>query len=331
MKTQGKSESSGRLPVDEQREQLIVQAAKLHYFLDKTQTEIATELGLTRWQVSRLLQEARDLGVVRIDIVPRSARLTKLESELQKTFGLREAIVVSGSGDEDGSALESVAQAAGQYLATLKPRASLVGVSWGRTMASVAHWLPPHWNNEVHVVLVNGAVTLRSGAVRTNAVAEAFAEAGNGHATLLPVPAIVGRAETREVLEQDPVISNVLELAGQASLVCFSMGALSRSSVLVSSGYIGRGDIDRLSELGAVGDILGRFVDKAGRIIDPDLDARTIGLQLDQLKRCDRAVSISTGPAKHAVVLAGLRAGYLNVLVTDEGTARYALEHAYTR
>ncbi|MGD0639552.1 MAG: sugar-binding transcriptional regulator [Roseiarcus sp.] len=320
--------TSVRLPLDELREQLMVQVAKLYYDLEKTQTEIAAEVGLTRWQVSRLIREAREAGIVRIEIVPRSQRRPDLESQLQKVFALRDAVVVpSGLSDDEGISLESVAQAAGQYLAGINPKISLIGVSWGRTMAAVAHWLPPSWNDGVHVVLVNGATNVRSSSQQTNIVAERFAQAGNGTATLLPVPAIVGRKGTREVLEQDPIIANVLELAEQAPVVCFSVGALSHRSVLVESGYLDEADIDRLGARGAVGDILGHFIDGRGKIADPELDARTLGLRPELLRGKERAIAVSAGRAKHAILLTCIKARYVNVLVTDEATAVYLLEH----
>jgi len=320
--------TSVRLPLDESREQLMVQVAKLYYDLEKTQSEIAAEVGLTRWQVSRLIREAREVGVVRIEIVPRSQRRPDLESQLQKVFALRDAVVVpSGLSEDEGISLESVAQAAGQYLASINPKISLIGVSWGRTMAAVAHWLPPHWNDGVHVVLVNGATNVRSTSQQTNIVAERFAQAGNGTATLLPVPAIVGRKGTREVLEQDPIIANVLELAERAPVVCFSVGALSHRSVLVESGYLDEADIDGLGACGAVGDILGHFIDGRGKIADPELDARTLGLRPEHLRGKERAIAVSAGRAKHAILLTCINARYVNVLVTDEATAVYLLEH----
>ena len=154
---------------DEQREHRRVQVAKLYYDLERTQSEIAEEVGLTRWQVSRLLRDARETGIVRIAIVPRAQRLPALESRMQKAFGLREAIIVPSMGDGD-VAQDAVAQAAGQYLASLSPRPGLVGVSWGRTMASVAHWLAPGWNDGVRVVLMNGATNLKSATLKTNTV-----------------------------------------------------------------------------------------------------------------------------------------------------------------
>ena len=310
----------------EQRELLTVQAAKAYYDLDLTMGEIAKRLGLTRWQVGRLLKEAREQGVVRIEIVPRAQRRPDIESRLQRAYGLRDAVVVPHSGQEDGVVLDSVAQAAGQLISALHPRPGLIGVSWGRTMAAVAHWLPRPWNDGVEVVLLNGAMTVHSTAIRTNNVAELFALAGNGRATLLPVPAIVGRAATRHVLECDPVIMAVLDLARAAEVICFGLGSMTSGSVLVQSGYITEADIARLRRAGAVGDILGRFIGADGRIIDPELDARTIGL--DHAHVHDKAVSIgvAVGREKHAIVLASLRARLINVLVTDEQTALAALE-----
>jgi deoxyribonucleoside regulator len=312
-----------RLPSDALRDHLMVQVAKLYYDLERTQSEIATEVGMTRWQVSRLLRDAREAGIVRIAIVPRAQRLPALEARLQTVFGLREAIVVPATG-EGNVAQDAVAQAAGQYLATLSPRPALIGVSWGRTMAAVAHWLPPGWNDGVRIVLMNGATNSKSARLATNTVAERFAESGNGSATLLPVPAIVGRAATRDVLEEDPVIASVLELAEAAPVACFGLGGMVRS-VHIESGYLTDADVDGLVEKHAVGDLLGRFINADGAIADPALDARTIGLAPEKLRDKAHAIGVAAGKSKHAVVLAALRARYVNVLVTDEETALYVL------
>ncbi|TLU70940.1 sugar-binding transcriptional regulator [Lichenicoccus roseus] len=312
----------------EGREVLMLQAAKGYYNLDRTMADIAKQLGLTRWQVARLLKDAREQGVVRIEIIPRAQRRPELETRLQRAYGLIEAIVVPGEGDDDGLAVDSVAQAAGQFLAALTPRPPLVGVSWGRTMASVAHWLPRRWNDGVEVVLLNGAMNVHATATRTNNIAELFAVAGNGRATLLPVPAMVGRSETRMVLERDPVIETVLALGEQAPVVCLGLGSMTPESVLVRSGYIAESEIARLRKAGAVGDVLGRFIDADARIVDAELDARTIGLSPAALRGKAISIGVAVGLRKHLVVQAALKARLINVLVTDEQTALAALEAA---
>lgn len=318
---------SVRLPSDEQREHLMVRAAKLYYNLDATQNHIAAELGLTRWQVGRLLAEAREVGVVQIEITPRALRKAELEVELQRAYALRDAIVVpTGDIEDTAQQMERVAQAAAAYISSIHPRPDLLAVSWGRTMSAIVRFLPHNWNPGVHVVLVNGATTLRSTTTRNSAVAEEFAQTAGGVATLLPVPAIVGNPSTRDALQKDPVIAPVLTLAEEANVICFGMGGLSHHSVLLNSGYLTTEDIDRLRELGAVGDILGRFVDSKGRVVDTQIDDRTVGLGLNALPKKERAIGVVSGEEKRAIALAALTAGYISVLVTDEETARHVLE-----
>ncbi|MGJ4854312.1 sugar-binding transcriptional regulator [Labrys sp. KB_33_2] len=313
----------------EQRELLMIQVAKRYYELDMTMGDLAKELNLTRWQASRLLTEAREAGIVRIEIVPRAPRSPDIESRLQRRWNLKEAVVVPNNGEEDeGLLLDAVAQAAARMLAGLG-KVPLIGVSWGRTMSAVAHRLPPFWNEGVEVVLLNGAMNIRSPSIRTNNTAELFARSANGTATLLPVPAILGHAATRVALEQDPTIASVLELARKAPVICFGMGTISPDSVLVQSGFVTEAETAALKAKGAVGDILSRYVDAHGNIVDADIDARTIGLDLRFCRERKFSIGVAAGKSKQAITLACLRAGYLNVLVTDEQTARFLLDETH--
>jgi len=313
----------------EQRELLMIQVAKRYYELDMTMGELAKELNLTRGQASRLLTDAREAGIVRIEIVPRAPRSPDIEARLQRRYSLKEAVVVPNTGEEDeGLLLESVAQAAARMLAGLG-KVPLIGVSWGRTMSAVAHRLPPFWNEGVEVVLLNGAMNIRSPSIRTNNTAELFARSANGTATLLPVPAILGHAATRVALEQDPTIASVLDLARRAPVICFGLGTISPDSVLVQSGFVTEAETAALKAKGAVGDILSRYVDAYGNIVDAAIDARTIGLDLRFCRERKFSIGVAAGKSKQAITLACLRAGYLNVLVTDEQTARFLLDEAH--
>ena len=83
-----------------------------------------------------------------------------------------------------------------------------------------------------------------------------------------------------------------------------------------------------MSELvrkGAVGDIVGRYIDSNGNIVDPELDERTVGIQLEQLRRAKTAIAVIAGSSKHAVAQAIVRSGLCSVLVTDEETANAIL------
>ena len=102
----------------DQREQLMVRAAKGYYDLDMTMADLARDLSLTRFQISRLLKDAREAGIVRIEIIPRTPRRPELETALQRRFGLKDAVVVPNAID-DAMTLDAVAQAAGRLIAGL--------------------------------------------------------------------------------------------------------------------------------------------------------------------------------------------------------------------
>jgi deoxyribonucleoside regulator len=323
----GSQRNSARVSSDEQREHLMVQAAKLYHDLDRTQNEIARELGLTRWQVGRLLSDARAHGVVRVDIVPRSPRRPNLESELQRRYRLRDAVVVPVTVENDGIILDSVALAGAQFIASLYPKPKMFGISWGRTMAAMVRWMPHRWNHGLHVVVLNGGTGRTSSPTQPVDVAVRLANSADGYATILPVPAILGLRSTKEALERDPVIASVLALAEESPIACFTLGALSEKSVHVESGHLTKREVALLRKKGAIGDILGRFINRDGEIADHAINARTVGLEPELLRRKDFSICVAGGKSKHRVVRAGLRAGYFNVLITDEKTASYLLQN----
>src|SRR6187402_3164475 len=117
--------------MDTDDELLAVRVAELYYDDNKTQDEIGGLLGISRWKAGRLLTQARESGIVRIEIVHPRARRLGLERELCTRFGLNDAVIVP---DGENSSASRVAQAAADYLTGLRPVPRVLGVSWGRTL-----------------------------------------------------------------------------------------------------------------------------------------------------------------------------------------------------
>ena len=308
-------------------ELLTVRAAELYYDENKTQDEIGSLLGISRWKAGRLLTQARESGIVRIEIVHPRARRLGLERDLRARFDLSDAVIVpdpdSGS---DSDATTRVAQAAADYLTSLRPVPRVLGVSWGRTLNEVADRLPDGWATGVTVVQINGGVSLnrRPGGAAT--MAATIAQRGSGQAVLLPSPAILERIETKRAIEADRTVADVLARAATASAYLYSAGVADASSVLVDSGYLTPDDVTELVRKGAVGDVVGRYIDADGNIVDPGLDERTVGLGLDELRSAATAIFVVAGSSKHDVARAIVMSGLCTVLVSDESTARALLE-----
>ena len=306
-------------------ELLMVRVAELSYDEDKTQDEIGALLKISRWKVGRLLTQARERGIVRIEIVHPRARRLGLERALVERFGLAEAVVVpSPSGEE--STLDRVAQAAADFLTTLRPVPRTLGVSWGRTLRAVAEALTDGWAHGVTVVQLNGGVSLNRRSGGAAGLAGMIAQRASGHVSLLPSPAILERVETKLAIEADRTVAAVLEEATQAQAFLFTAGPCDASSAHVENGYLSVQDVEELARRGAVGDVLGRYVDADGNIVDPQLDARTVGVGLARLREAKTAIFVTAGPAKHDIARTVVSSGLCSVLVTDETTARALLE-----
>jgi len=307
-------------------ELLSIRAAELYYEEDKTQDEIGTILRLTRWKVGRLLAQAKANGFIRIEIVHPRARRLGLERALREATGLTDAVVVSTAGVLDERDLQKrTAQAAADYLTALRPVPRTLGISWGRTLHDISVQLKPGWASGVDVVQINGGVSLNARPGTAAATAVSIAQKGAGQFTLLPSPAILERIETRNAIASDRSVASVLEMGSAASAYLFSAGQADAGSAHVESGYLNADQIDELVRKGAVGDVVGRFIDGAGQIVDPALNERTFGIPLEHLRRAATAIAVIGGARKHAIARSVVLAGLCTVLITDEVTAQAVL------
>lgn len=310
------------LQVIDDSELLTVRVAELYYDENKTQDEIGALLGITRWKVGRVLTRARERGIVRIEIVHPRARRLGLERELRDRFGLKDAVVVP----ESEEITSRVAQAAADYLNALRPVPRVLGVSWGRTLDQIADHLAPGWASGVTVVQINGGVSLNRRPGTASTTAAEIAHKAGGQAVLLPSPAILERLETARAISSDRTVAAVLERAANASAYLYSAGVADASSILVDSGYLTPQDVAELVRKGAVGDVVGRYIDANGNPVDPGLNERTVGLGLEQLRSAETAIFVVAGEAKHDLARAIVTSALCSVIVTDEMTAIALLE-----
>jgi deoxyribonucleoside regulator len=311
---------------------LMLRAAQLYYRLNLTQDQVGERLGVSRFKVGRLLDRALRESAVRIEIVHPAARLVQLEDALVGRFDLRSAVVVDvpptgSAADQELLARERVARAAAIHLTSLQPTGA-IGVSWGRTMLEVAAHLRQGWTSASEIVQLNGAISRSASPTRAQEVVEQFGRTTGAAIRLMAAPAIVGSAELRDALEEDPSVGSTLAAARSARTAVFGMGVLGPDSVHVASGYLSGADLAVLTDAGAVGDVLGRFLSLDGRIALPSIDRRTIGLPLEELREKTLTVGVAAGPGKGPIALAALRVGCVNLMVTDEATAVWVLDHA---
>jgi deoxyribonucleoside regulator len=146
-------------------------------------------------------------------------------------------------------------------------------------------------------------------------------------ALVIPAPVIVRNRSIRDTLFKENKIRETLKIGRKADLVLFGVGIIGKEGLLWESGFLEDGDTVKLKKAGAVGQICGRSFNAEGQNCWDELDDRTIGLNLDELRKIKHKICIAFGREKVEAILGALRGRLLNVLVTDENTAVRLLKH----
>lgn len=306
---------------------LLAKVANLYYVRDLTQQKIADRLGLSRPTVSRLLERARATGIVRVEIAVPEDTHAALERELEDTFGLREAVVVTGRSENPSATRRALGQAAAAYLGRAVKAKERIGISWGTTMSAVLDALRPR-RLRVSVVPLVGGIGRADPEIHANDLARRLADLYAGDVHLLHAPAIVAHRGVRDALLSDPRIREVLTLARNVECAIVGIGALVPSSTLVQSGYFTPGDLATLRRRGAVGDVCTRSFDAAGQPVDGALDARILAVDLADLRKIPTVVAVAGGLEKADAVAGALRGRLMDVLITDHLAARAVVRGA---
>lgn len=303
----------------------LARIAHRYYVDGQTQEEIAREFGLSRPKVQRLLERARWSGVVDIRIAAPPWLNLGLETQLREEFRLAD-VIVAPRRDDPQSQREAVARAAAQYLEGHLRDGMVVAVGHGRDTAEVPRFFRPRRRLDCLFVSAMGGSPRVDTPTNPNEIGQALAVASGGRSRSLYAPAYVGNAADRDrFLEQD-AIAHTLEAAAGATVALVGIGSADDSCTMVRSGCLSREEIARLREQGAVGDVLGNYVDLDGHVLASPHSERLIALGLDDLHAVRTVVAVVSEAEKPLAILGVLRAGVVDVLVVDAGNARAVLD-----
>lgn len=310
--------------MDKEELKIMAQISKKYHLLDMKQSEIAKEENISNSSVSRLLQKAKDLGYIKITLDFPNFKSTSLEEELKEKFNLKYAYIEEEGSDEKIN-LSNIADSFSHYLNTIVEDGDVISLSWGETMTYLSENLVRAPRHDVKVVQLNGGIANRNISTRSDRIINQFAENYDAMSYFLNAPSVVDNRLIAEALMQDTSIREVLDLAKEASIAVFSIGAVDSDSVLVKAGYFTSEHYETLREEGYVGDICSRYIKADGSHEDGELYNRVIGLRLEEIQKKEDRICVAIGEKKASGILAALNGAYVNTLFTDEITAREIL------
>jgi DNA-binding transcriptional regulator LsrR (DeoR family) len=290
--------------------------ARRFYLDDVSKTELAAEFDMSRFKVARLLQQARETGLVTIQINDGFDALESLSDQLRQHLHLDECVVVT-SGDTEVDNRRRLARAAAREMKRHIRTGDLVGLSWGRTLVALGEELadlPPCTLIQLTGIVGNDFAQSPVEVIRR------IADRSSVQTLSLFCPLFAGTPEAADTFRNDAAVRRILESYRDLQLAVLSLGSWDPPITQLGSS-LESSDRDELAAEGARAEMAGIFIRDDGTVIDAAAARRRISVSVDDLMGSPRVLAVAGSLEKAPAIAAVARSGLLTSLVTDDDTA----------
>lgn len=299
-----------------------IYAALQHLEHGRSTVELAEELGVSRFMVGRMIRRAREDQLV--EVVPKIADPidVRLSNELGTAFKLAGAYAVVPPTDTLEHTRSTIATVAAKIFPQIVQEDDIVGLAAGRTileMCSQTTGLPT-----CDVVQLTGVASTDANDIMKAVMA--LSSISKGRMFPLHAPFIATDVRAGEMIAAQPAVKQALKRMDRLDRAVLTVGGWPNGAMLADQLRL-LGELDEVTAHGVAAEIGTSLLDADGNALSV-LDGRMVGISLEQLRRVPTKLVIAGGAAKQQAVLAALRAGLVDILVTDVETARFALAHA---
>jgi DNA-binding transcriptional regulator LsrR (DeoR family) len=284
--------------------------------------EIAANLGISRFQVARLLRAAHEAGYVAVNILEPERWHSDLEVQLENRLGLKAVFIVDGEDVDEAELQSRVADAAGRYLLEQNLDGTVIGISLGETINRLVASLPARVPGKAQVVQLIGSRGRVAAEVSSITLAIDLARRFGTEPHLLFAPAVVDTAQRQVLLAHDDLRAT-FDMFARLDIAVLGVGSLTEptTSRLRYDGVIDDALHADLIRRGAVADVLSYVLNDDGKVLSSGLEDRTISIGLGDLRRTPHRIGVASGWRKTRAVRAAVASGLVNILVTDSQIA----------
>lgn len=302
----------------QQEKTLMLEAAILYYEQKLTQQEIAQLMGLTRQTVSKLLSEAVAENVVTISIRDPQEQCRSLEAEICEKFGLQRCVVCSVSNQDEQLRQMMTLRTAVEVLKPIFLQGNQkIALSWGRTIKALIKQMPELHTTGNVVFPLFGATDSEHSYFSSNELARSMAGKIGAAAKYAWFPYLADSSEDRDLIRMLSYFKKMRELWHAADVAIVGIGNTDILDIFGKTfGYSKKHAL-------AIGDVATHFFDEKGTFID--LYPHSLCASAEDLKNAKQTIAIACGDYKAKAIAGALRTNLLDVLITDEYTARKIL------
>ena len=305
----------------QERLRRLAHVATRYYLEDWKQSDIAKELGVSRPMVSRMLAEARELGVVEITVHDAGTRTATLLERLRLSTSIRGGVLVEDGADEDATN-QLLSQGAVELLRQLETRR--LGVGWGYLIGQLVTWLEKHPQPDSPVTDIcplvgNANIPARN--YQSNENVRLMAQQLGAAPHFLYLPALPEGLEEKQLLCSTEVYRQIHQQWEQLDTVLVNIGNYPSSPDFASLVRYG----SLLQQYRACGRMLVYYFNEQGTVIQSDQDF-AIQVPLDTLRQCPRIIGVCSANTGAKALLGALRSGVFTHLVARSELVKSLLD-----
>jgi len=300
---------------------LILKAARLYYIEGLNQQNIADRLDISRSKVSRYLNSARKNKIVEIKINTPREDYSDIEYRIEKKFKIKQCYVVPSFKNRE-EVLRMIAAPLNSLLERVLAGGSYMGIGWGNSLKTVAGYINVSGKPDIKVIPIIGGLGKTGTGVHTNSVAKDIADRIGGTSYMIHSPAVLDSREIRDMVENDSNTREIIQLSRKIDTALIGLSDIGPNSTLIETGNFSLKDFKYLNGLGVVGDVNLIFINEKGEHVPNNIDGRIVRISPLRLKKVKNVIGVAFGRRKLGVIIGALKGGFINILFTDEDTAK---------
>ena len=309
---------------DLRRRALLADLAKAYYLDHVSKVDLGKAFGISRFQVARLLDQARASGVVTIEVHDPRLPRSDAEQALADALGVDTARIVVLDEDDEHLRAEQFGAAVLSAMREQIRSGMTVGISWSRTLDRAARFLPAL--PPCSLVQLTGAFEVAGSGALSRMLMQLDRRAGVQTYPLY-APLVVDHRSTAKDVRRQPVVADALAHAEALDLAMVAIGAWLPGESAVWEKV--PSDVRRAcTRAGAVAEFSGNFLDSHGVVVSTPLDGRIIAVGLQQLHAAGHVIGFAHGPRRAAAVRAAAASGAFTSMIVDSTLASAVLAGA---
>lgn len=295
--------------------QRLALVAHLYYEQEKTQHEIAEQLGVSRPLISRMLREAKKEGIVEIKIHEPDGD-EKLLSRLLAGFHLRGGVLAPETWD-DAKMNHLLAELTLELLQSLNIKR--LGIGWGEAIGSLVSFLesqrPEHISlRHISPLVGNSGVSIRH--YHSDENVRVFSQFTMACPHYLYTPAFAETKQELSLITSTEHYKSVYKQWQHLDCALVNIGNFPSTPDFASRARFGK----LLTYEKAIGTLVAYYFNESGKLISSDTDY-AIQVPLPLLRSCKNVVGVCCANISPRSLLGALHTGLFTHLVIREQLA----------